>query len=148
MSRIFQTEIMCYRKNWRGRLFNNEYYYISDNNYEIYERTLKLDEMPIWYNNIRNNLYRNGNSKLDIIYENNIEPSKLVYNSDYIYNNNIECWIIPDNTLMKNMVIASEILDVSDINNYANLILQNYNYSNSYELINSIQNTINTELNI
>ena len=62
---------MCYRKNWRGKLFNNEYYYISDNNYEIYERTLKLDEMPIWYNNIRNNLYRNGNSKLDIIYENN-----------------------------------------------------------------------------
>ena len=146
MNKIIQTEIISYRKSWIGRLYNNEYYYVKDYNYDIYERTLILDELPEWYNNIDESIIQIDNSKLDIIYDNNLEPFKKPYNSDNIYNNNENNWIVQDYSLYKNMVIVTEIIDLNDINSHLNIIRENYHLNYLNDLINNISNKINIEL--
>lgn len=146
MNKIIQTEIMCYRKSWIGRLYNNEYYYVKDYDYDIYERTLILDELPEWYNNVDERIIHNGKTKLDIIYDDNLEPFKKPYNTSYYYNNNENNTIVNDNTLHKNMVAVTEIIDNNDINIHLNTIKENYLYNNLNDLLNSIFNKINYEL--
>lgn len=146
MNKIVQTEIISYRKSWIGRLYNNEYYYVKDYDYDIYERTLILDELPEWYNNTDERIIHNDKTKLDIIYDDNLEPFKKPYNTSYYYNNNENNWIVNDNTLHKNMVAVTEIIDNNDINIHLNTIKENYLYNNLNDLLNSISNKINYEL--
>ena len=146
MNKIIQTEIICYRNSWFGRLYNNEYHYVKDNIFDTYERTLILDQIPEWFNNIEYRSVINGNTKLDSIYDNNLEPFKKPYSTNYDYNNNENYWVITDNRLHKNMVAVSEIIDNNDINTHLNTIRENYTYSNLNDLLNSISNKIDYEL--
>ena len=146
MNKIVQTEIISYRKSWIGKLYNNEYHYVKDNIFDIYERTLILNEFPEWYNNVDERIIQNCNTKLDIIYDNNLEPYKKTYNINYHYNNDNN-WIVTDNTLHKNMVTVTKIIDNNDINTHLNIIKENYLYNNLNDLLNSISNKIYYELN-